>query len=126
MTRAPVVITGVGVVHAAVSGGSDALHAYLGSPTRASGPVIDLAPRLDDGEARRLSRVCQMAVVAARLALQDAGCAPGGPLALVIGTELGDLASTMDFADGFLRRGPAGHRRRTDQRARFRRCRSRS
>lgn len=109
MSGTAVVITGVGVVHAAVTGGAADLDAYLAAPTPpVAGTAPDVGARLVDGEARRLSRVCQLAVVAARLALGDAGRDPGGALGLVVGTELGDLASTIDFADGFLRRGPAG------------------
>jgi 3-oxoacyl-[acyl-carrier-protein] synthase II len=107
MTR-PVVITGVGVVHAAVTGGTSALATYLAAPARPAGPAPDVAARLADGEARRLSRVCQLAVVAARLALRDGSYDTASELGLVVGTELGDLASTIDFADGFLRRGPSG------------------
>jgi 3-oxoacyl-(acyl-carrier-protein) synthase len=107
MTR-PVVVTGVGVVHAAVSGGTSALATYLAAPVRPAGAAPDVAAHLADGEARRLSRVCQLAVVAARLALRDGAHDPVGELGLVVGTELGDLASTIDFADGFLRRGPSG------------------
>lgn len=109
MSERAVVITGVGVVHAAVSGGAEALETYLAaSASRPGAHVPDLAAHLADGEGRRLSRVCQLAVVAARLALRDAGRSPGAGLGLVVGTELGDLGSTLDFADGFLRRGPSG------------------
>ena len=109
MSPQAVAITGVGVVHAAVSGGAAALDTYLASPaTPPPDRTPDLAVHLGDGEARRLSRVCRLAVVAARLALREGGRDPGDSLALVVGTELGDLASTMDFADGFLRRGPSG------------------
>jgi 3-oxoacyl-[acyl-carrier-protein] synthase II len=61
-----------------------------------------------DEEARRLSRICRLSVAAARLALEEARVDPTRGLGLVIGTEFGDLASTMDFADGYLGRGPAG------------------
>ena len=59
-------------------------------------------------EARRLSRVRQLTLAAARLALRDAGGEPGEQSGLVVGTEFGDLRSTIEFADGFLARGPAG------------------
>ncbi|MBI4635918.1 MAG: hypothetical protein HY727_06160 [Candidatus Rokubacteria bacterium] len=116
-----VVLTGVGVLNAAIGGGSAALGAYLGAPRSALRPtgaapgrlVAELAPSalaglVDATETRRLSRVCQFAVAAARLALADAGLEPSDELGLVVGTEFGDLGSTVEFADGYLERGPAG------------------
>jgi 3-oxoacyl-(acyl-carrier-protein) synthase len=111
-----VVLTGVGVVNAALTGGSGALGAWLAAPApapRDARGVVALAPSalaglVDEGEARRLSRVCRLTLAAARLALADAGLDPAPGLALVVGTELGDLGSTLGFADGFLARGPAG------------------
>ncbi|MBI2217903.1 MAG: hypothetical protein HYU51_11440 [Candidatus Rokubacteria bacterium] len=73
--------------------------------------VVDperLAGLIDGGEARRMSRVCQLTVAAARLALADAGLGGDAGLGLVVGTEFGDLRSTVEFADGFLSRGPTG------------------
>jgi 3-oxoacyl-[acyl-carrier-protein] synthase II len=63
---------------------------------------------IDEAEARRLSRVCQLAVAAGRLAIADAGLEPGAPLGLILGTEFGDFSSTRAFADGFLSTGPVG------------------
>src|SRR2546422_317026 len=83
-----VVITGVGVVDG-----------------HTSGVVSEL---LDQAEARRLSRVCQFAVAAARLALAEASLDARGGMALLIGTEFGDMVSTIAFVDGYLRRGPVG------------------
>jgi 3-oxoacyl-[acyl-carrier-protein] synthase II len=108
--RARVVITGVGVVSAAVSGDSAALGAFLGAP-RAAAPALPdgaLAALIDAGEGRRLSRVCQMTIAAARLALRESGLDPATGLGVVVGTEFGDLASTQAFAQGFLERGPSG------------------
>jgi 3-oxoacyl-[acyl-carrier-protein] synthase II len=113
----PVLVTGVGTVNAAFAGGADALAAWLAQPRRGapafSAPLAAvetaaLSRWLDDTEARRLSRVCQLAVAAARLALADAGLGPGAELGLVIGTELGDLHSTRAFADRYLDDGPLG------------------
>jgi len=88
MTGHRVVITGVGVV---------------------DGHAPDAVSRLlDESETRRLSRVCQMTVAAARLALADAGLDPRGELALLVGTEFGDMVSTIAFVDGYLRRGTGG------------------
>lgn len=63
---------------------------------------------LDETEARRLSRVCQMTVAAGRLALADAGLAGGTELALLVGTEFGDMVSTIRFVDDYLQRGIPG------------------
>jgi 3-oxoacyl-(acyl-carrier-protein) synthase len=110
----------VGTLSGAFTGGADALAAWLAAPRplqRGSpapgvpGGTVETAAIgrwLEEGEARRLSRVCQLAVAAARLALADAGLGPGAELGLVLGTEFGDLASTRAFADGYLAGGPAG------------------
>jgi 3-oxoacyl-[acyl-carrier-protein] synthase II len=105
-----VAITGVGVVGGAFCGGSAALGGSLANPQPcfgSLGPGI-LASAMDGVDARRLSRVCQLAVAAARLAEIDAGGRVDDSLGLVVGTELGDLHSTRDFADGYLERGQAG------------------
>jgi 3-oxoacyl-[acyl-carrier-protein] synthase II len=114
-----VLVTGVGTFNAAFTGGADALAAWLETPRSARraappsrAPVAavesDLGVWLDADETRRLSRVCQLAVAAARLAVADAGLEPGTEIGLVLGTELGDLHSTVAFADGYLAGGPAG------------------
>jgi 3-oxoacyl-(acyl-carrier-protein) synthase len=112
-----VVVTGIGIVNAAVVGASPALGAWLAQPCAApvSGrrpavrlPEATLARLVDPGEARRLSRVCQVAIAAARLAVAESGVDPGRGLGLVVGSELGDFTSTIAFADGYLARGPAG------------------
>lgn len=113
-----VVVTGVGSVNVAFSGGADALHAWLAGPCAAARPSEGRpVVRVDDavvnsliepGEARRLSRVCRLALAGARLALTDAGLAAGAELGLVIGSEFGDLRSTLQFADGYLAGGPVG------------------
>lgn len=117
MRGLPVAITGVGVVSPAVVGDSSALGAFLAAPRPAPGleegrrarlSPEALAGLVDPAEARRLSRVSQITVSAARLAWRESGLDPGRGLGLVVGTELGDLASTRAFADGFLERGPAG------------------
>jgi 3-oxoacyl-[acyl-carrier-protein] synthase II len=105
-----VVITGMGAVSAGFSGGAAALGAYLARPGAAAGALRPeaLAGALGGVDARRLSRVCQLTVAAARLATTDADLGPDPELGLVVGTELGDLRSTREFADGYLRRGQAG------------------
>jgi 3-oxoacyl-(acyl-carrier-protein) synthase len=112
-----VVVTGVGAVTGAFSGGAAALDAFLarpaGVPANAPARIADsvLSGLVDETEARRLSRICQYAVAAARLALVDAGLAgPDGPgdVGLVLGTEHGDFHSTIAFADGYLHGGATG------------------
>jgi 3-oxoacyl-[acyl-carrier-protein] synthase II len=111
-----VVVTGVGVVAGTLIGGWETFCAYLDAfpPStaldtgRAEVSPEALAALLDANEQRRLTRVCQLTVAATRLALADAGITPGGELGLVVGTEFGDLRSTMEFADGYLDRGPTG------------------
>lgn len=108
--RCRVAITGVGVVDSTVSGGSAALGAYLACPRPRSGPLAasTLAGTVEGVDVRRLSRVCQLAVAAARLAVNDAACPRDAALGLVLGTEFGDLGSTHEFARGYLARGQAG------------------
>lgn len=115
-----VVITGVGVVNAAVVGDSRALAAWLAAPRAAarSGagrarpavrlPDATLPGLIDASEGRRLARVCQLAIGAARFAMREAGIDPAAGVGLVVGSELGDYTSTIAFADGYLARGPAG------------------
>ena len=105
-----VAITGVGAVTARFTGGAAAVGAFLAEGSPVYGTVSDaqLASLLGDGEARRLSRVCQFAVAAGRLALEDAGLSASEEVGLVLGTEFGDLRSTVEFADGYLASGPSG------------------
>ena len=114
-----VVITGVGVVNAAVVGASPALGAWLheawSAPRASAGgrpavrlPDTTLTGLIDPGEGRRLARVCQLTIAAARLAIAESGFDPACGLGLVVGSELGDFTSTIAFADGYLARGPAG------------------
>ena len=108
--RCRVAITGIGVVDSALSGGSAALGAYLACPRSDPGQLASgaLTGAVTGVDVRRLSRVCQLAVAAARLAVTDAACPSDEPLGLVLGTEFGDLRSTHEFADGYLTRGQAG------------------
>jgi len=120
MDRRAVVVTGVGVVNSVVVGASPALGAWLAQPRAAARvavghgrpaarlPEATLAGLVDPAEGRRLSRVCQLTIAAARLAVAESGVDPARGLGLVVGTELGDFTSTIAFADGFLARGAAG------------------
>ncbi len=67
-----------------------------------------IASLVDPEAARRLSRICRLTVAACRLAAEDAGIHGGPGLAIVVGSEHGDFRSSEEFADGYLRRGPAG------------------
>ena len=124
--RQRVVVTGVGMVSALGAGGLAAVEGALDRGASGIGPVrafaLDgspsrLAAEVDPGSldvhvdrdaARRLSRICQLAVSAARLAVVDSGVSPGADLGVAVGTEYGDFRSSEEFAAGFLRRGPAG------------------
>jgi 3-oxoacyl-[acyl-carrier-protein] synthase II len=121
-----VVVTGLGTVNASTAGGRDALSGALARARSSIGPVrafdtaamssrlaaeVDeatLASLVDRDAARRLSRICRLALGAGVLAVRDAEVAAGPGLGLVVGTEYGDFTSSRDFAHGFLRRGPAG------------------
>jgi 3-oxoacyl-[acyl-carrier-protein] synthase II len=116
----------MGTVNALTAGGTSALAAGLADSRTGIGrvgafPVEDCSSRLaaevaeatlagliDRDEARRLSRICRLAVAGARLAVDDAQVAGGAGLALVVGSEHGDFRSSQEFADGYLRRGPTG------------------
>jgi 3-oxoacyl-[acyl-carrier-protein] synthase II len=121
-----VVLTGIGTINPAMHGDSTMLASWLAALTpRAETAGVPRSPRddqpvarrindvvidqqLDGGEARRLSRACRMSVIAARAARAEAGLEGGDALGLVVGTELGDLRSTIEFADGYLGSGPSG------------------
>ena len=121
-----VVVTGIGTVNASTAGGRDALAGALALARSAIGPVrsfdtaamssrlaaeVDeatLVSLVDRDAARRLSRICRLALGACLLAVKDAEVAGGPGLGIVVGTEHGDFTSSRDFAQGFLRRGPAG------------------
>jgi 3-oxoacyl-[acyl-carrier-protein] synthase II len=121
-----VVITGMGTINACTAGGTPAVAGALASGRSGIGPVrgfaIERAPsrlaaQVDDGalatlidrdEGRRLSRICQLAVAAATLAVRDAGLTAATELGIVVGTEHGDFRSSREFAMGFLQRGPSG------------------
>ena len=126
VTDRRVVVTGVGTVNASTVGGRDALTSALALGRSAIGPVrtfdaADLTSRLaaevdeatvaslvDRDAARRLSRICRLTLGACLLAVRDAGIQGGPGLGTVVGTEHGDFTSSRDFAQGFLRHGPAG------------------
>jgi 3-oxoacyl-(acyl-carrier-protein) synthase len=126
MSHHRVVVTGLGTVNASTAGGREALAGALALGRSAIGPVRAFAPTdcasrlaaevdeatlaslVDRDAARRLSRICRLALGACLLAVRDAGVASGPGLGIVVGTEHGDFTSSRDFAQGFLRRGPAG------------------
>src|SRR4029077_12634475 len=105
------VVTGLGTVNASTAGGREALAGALALGRSAIGPVrtfattgctSGLAAEVDEatlaslvgrGAARRLSRICRMALGACLLAVRDAGIAGGPGLGIVVGTEYGDFTS---------------------------------
>ena len=119
-------VTGIGSVSAIGAGGGSLVAAALARGHSGIGPVqgfptdgyasrlgaeaADVTAHLQDGEARRLSRASQLAVVAARFALTDAGLSPDPqpPIGLVLGSHWGDFRSSVSFARGFLERGVLG------------------
>jgi len=123
-----VVVTGIGTVNALGAGGAPALAALLAAGRSAIGPVRSfdasgsasrLAAEVDEGAlaglvdpdaARRLSRICRLAVGASGQAIADArlDAGDGIGLGLAIGTEHGDFRSSEAFAAGYLRRGVGG------------------
>jgi hypothetical protein len=123
--RRRVAVTGMGTVNAVTAGGTDAVAGSLALGRSAVGPVTfrlngspsRLAARVGPGmlgaliggdRGRRLSRVCQLAVAACELAVQDAHAVAGADLGIVVGTEHGDFRSSEEFARGYLDRGPTG------------------
>ena len=85
----PVVVTGVGVVTAALVGGGDSLRRFLAAPS-SHGHVVDdttLAALMDGVDVRRTSRVSRLALAATRLALADARLDGVEAAGLVLGTE---------------------------------------
>jgi len=119
-----VVITGAGVVsaigvtrqafHDALARGDSAIAA---NPTAAddgvplSARVLDFGARghFEPRVLRRLARVSQMALVAAREALAHAGATaaswPGERIGVVLGTGVSTLRETIDFMNGYLDEG---------------------
>ena len=124
----PVCITGIGTVSPFGIGGRDTVIRLISHNETAIRPITSFSTQelsshlggevleslpIEDEEARRWSRVSQMAVTAARHAVSEARLSSEGVgprLGLVIGTEFGDLRSTQEFHAGFLRRGPRGLR----------------
>jgi 3-oxoacyl-[acyl-carrier-protein] synthase II len=124
--RRRVVVTGIGSVSALGVAGGAAVGEALARGVSGVGPVRsfptercwsrlggeagDVTPHLQDGEARRLARASQLGVIAARLALNDAGLPAGqlGVVGLVLGSHWGDFHSSETFALGFLARGTLG------------------
>ena len=126
MIERRVAVTGLGTVNASTAGGREALAGALALGRSAIGPVrafdtgafasrlaaeVDeatLVSLIDRDAARRVSRICRLALAACQLAVRDADITGGPGLGMVVGTEYGDFTSSRDFAQGFLRRGPGG------------------
>ena len=90
----------------------------MAAASRLGGEAADLAGHLSDEEARRLARASQLAVVAARLALADAGLQPGQLAAagLVLGLPLGGLPLVGGLRAGVPRAGSRSASRRSSSR----------
>ena len=108
----PVVVTGIGVVAPGLVGGRETLARFLNAPPSAAGDsVVDDAPLaslLDGVDRRRTSRVSRLTLAASRLALADARLDDTERAGVILGTEHGDLHSTVDFVEGYLRAGATG------------------
>ena len=127
MNRPAAVITGLGVVgphgigtaslEAALLAGrplateidrSEGYHEHDSSRLAALVPKLDVTPWLPPAEARRLSVPSRFAVVAARMALADAGIAAvdGRRVAVVLATAFGALLFTEKLVRQILEEGP--------------------
>lgn len=126
MSGRRVVVTGMGSVNAAATGGAAVVAEALerrpstiaplkafdlgASTSRLAAEVEEAAfmAKLDPDSVRRLSRICRMTLAACRLAVEEAGLEGGERVGLVIGSEYGDFRSGSEFFNGFVSRGPAG------------------
>ena len=121
--REPIVVTGLGVVsalattreafYAALAAGRSAIAEdpdllASGYPLVARVGDFDVRRWVEAKALRRLTRLAQMALVAAKQAMQQGGLAPD-PLrtGIVFATGLGTIRETLDFMTGCLRDGPA-------------------
>lgn len=79
-----------------------------GLPVTVAAPCVDFDPVafLPPRRAKRLGRASQMAVVAARLAVEDARLSPRKPGAVVVGTGIGALEVLLENHLVFRDRGP--------------------
>jgi 3-oxoacyl-[acyl-carrier-protein] synthase II len=120
--REPIVITGVGVVSAcgvtreaffeALAAGAsgiaeDAALAPTGFPLAARVGDFGIKKHVEPRAVRRLARLSQMALVAAKQALAQAELPAPDPLrtGIVLGTGLGTLRETIDFLAGIIKDG---------------------
>ena len=126
VARPRIVVTGIGSVTALGAGSGAVVAEALGRGRSAIAPIRgfstegcesrlgaevgDLTAHLPESEARRLARASQLAVVAARVAVTDAGLQPDqlSGLGLVLGSHWGDFRSPEAFALGYLQRGVLG------------------
>ncbi len=127
MNRPRVVVTGLGVVSSIGIGWKSFWESllvgrsgiskirYLDTseyPTQYGGEVHDFDPLqfMPSAEARRLGRGAQMAIVAAKLALGDAGLLSGTPAAdtrigVCLGTTMADIQALEDINSTWVKRG---------------------
>ncbi|HZN54007.1 MAG TPA: beta-ketoacyl synthase N-terminal-like domain-containing protein [Candidatus Polarisedimenticolaceae bacterium] len=83
-------------------------HSPAGSRYAALAPVLDLTPWLPSAQARRLGRPSRFALVAARMAIEDAGipALDGLRVAVVLATSFGAVAFTEKLVEQILIEGP--------------------
>jgi 3-oxoacyl-[acyl-carrier-protein] synthase II len=114
--RKRVVVTGVGVISPIANSSQETWQGLLEGksgigpitqfdasslPTRIAGEVKDFNPAqyMSEKEARRVARSSQLAVAAARMAIEDAGLPEPLPDGDRVGTVIGTAAGGLDVAD---------------------------
>jgi 3-oxoacyl-[acyl-carrier-protein] synthase II len=102
-----VAITGLGVVSAAEPRTTDGAP-DIGAWLVGSGGLLDLSPYLEEAHRQTFDRASQLAVVAAKLALDDAGGAPCAPpmLGVCLGNTYGCLGPQIALDRTILTDGP--------------------
>jgi 3-oxoacyl-[acyl-carrier-protein] synthase II len=114
----PIAVTGIGLLsplgldetsfRAAIERGDSALQPEHDQPF-CTARIGDFAPRkhIVPGNLRRLPRLSQLTIVAAKQALTDATLPyPSERIGVVLGTGLGTLGETIEFMRGYLVHGP--------------------
>ncbi|GAA2244957.1 hypothetical protein GCM10010232_34980 [Streptomyces amakusaensis] len=114
-----ILITGIGTALPGVEGPSDLLRA-AGPPRDTAAPAVDPAALIGKRGLRYKDRASQLALCAARAALLDAGLldgataadgaltVPGASVAVVVSSNLGNLDTVCEVADGIKAEGVTG------------------
>jgi 3-oxoacyl-[acyl-carrier-protein] synthase II len=116
----PIAVTGVGLLspigldeasfRAAIAGGESALRRESNQPF-CTGRIGDFVPRkhIAPGNLRRMPRLSQITIVAAKQALAEAKLPyHSDRIGVVLGTGLGTLEETIQFMNSYLDHGPEG------------------